>query len=58
MLTSMNRLYHASGLANSSRYTAAPMPSGMVRIAVVNISQMVPRMPARKPVSSGCRIDP
>ena len=33
------------------------MPSGTAMTAVVTISQTVPRMPARKPVRSGKRVE-
>ena len=53
----MIRLYHRVLSANSSRYSAAAMPSGTARMAVVTISHRVPRMPARKPVRSGKSVE-
>ena len=49
----MTLLYQRRLSANSSRYSAAAIPSGTAKSAVKTISQSEPRMPARNPVDSG-----
>ncbi len=56
MLTCMNRVNRLFG-ANTSRWMAAPIPSGKAMPATSTISDSVPVRPVRIPVSSGRRLE-